>query len=1460
MYIRCRLDDILQVYITARYGEETCNPDKINRTEWDYSQVNKTQFDGAQGPGVKASVVEFLVLLGINAGALIFGYVSYRWKAHQLTKVKNLVGDDEKTVAENENQVDYQLVGWRLQVEKKSDFDLHLAEFRDEEEKAVVWDDKTSSLIGSRASGQQIEDVTLDKVLFTEDDVNTQRKNYFRTKDKQSFPLKRIRVRDFDIRTEGGHRLSGKLKAIVESRHPTGTVEKARQTCKYSIHQCTCCELRCCNKGSAASCRRLDAAQEGPEGSTCAVKCCGKERRCKRICRPPGFAPYKMSIQLRRLRGALYGHESSSSEEEESDDEESATQTNSPNRRSLLKRGRSRAKSMGHGLTAMKDKAENSMVGQGVKKTGRVLKKTAMKGLEVMPDTAVAAAAGLASHTAELAKKGLVAVPLLPFNDEKKIDLPSYMQLLRLLVQTPDLTSLDIQGCDYPLEYFLQDDILEAIPLGRRGKHMTDLEEITIDFTSSIADAKSYVTIRRFSNAKLVVQRIREAALKDEKVLDLKKKKPPDEETDAADAQGSKKRCCWRSKSFVDANEAHHADKDRAKHDTADTVELYPDHLYLLMGYLKKLGRFDSDEANVKQPTLARSTSGTMKQEVQTKKRSRSTPDDSFTWAPKLETLDLSDNTHLIAESHSYQSIEALKRIENKQRAAHKLKFERVQRMQQKNEAEKGNSLQTALQLTVENTMVKEQNDAKLLRAESQAADTMSIWLRVCEGLRENTNICRVRLSNIGMGPAAMELLVHQLLHSKQYPGFGQSLKELDVSRNPLGRVGKATLAESFRMADGLRSLDVLTVSLGRNTDKIHKLSCTVLACKDLHDADIGADGIMGGANDVYVIVSVKDHNDKRTSVIKEGGISPSWDEQQTRHFHWGLDHLTTMNIWVMDQDVLKDDLLGETTIQMTEREGEEWGAPGGKEEWFKLTKNGKNAGEVKLALRWEQSKYVPQALNRTNNSLDLSDRSLTSEDTAFLGGWLHHCRATIEEILINGNPDFVGESSMEGGTAAGEEMLMRVHHFEQFCTALEETTISSLRFSEIGMGPEAAKKLLQLLSTSYGAKLKELDLTSNALGKNGKQTVCKVIAKAQNLEILLIDLGSGPRNEKKAEMTRPSDSTKCQIHFADEHWQLTPDDVEVLAAWVKHCKRSVVSIDLSNNVELANETAIKSLAADNSVVVQRLTHDPWSTFCGALTQTKVLTTLKLRGVGAGVNCAYVLAHAMNAKNGQLGKTLTELDISGNELATDGKDALVGPNGALQGSSIETLCVDFGSGRKTLSKISPALDLSRETSADGDGLVVDDSVTIAGWLTHCSSTVKTLNLSNNPKLIDHHTRSWGQLCETLQGIDITQLRLANVGLGADASAMLAGALQSDGKLRGSLVTLDISRNPMRMGKRSIFAALPGTAITYLVVQIGSDEGFALDATNSDSIKLCETDLQPEDAALLAGWTSHVKDR
>lgn len=1363
------LNGFYAVYITARYGEATCNPDSINST---YFNASETFFDKEHGLGPKTqtSVLEFFVLLGINFGTVLGGYFTYWWKKRQLVLIKS--GQEESVVEKYSTEVDYQLCSWRLEVEKKSDFEMYLSEFRDEAEAKTT----------QQASGQQIEEVTLNKVLFTERDVNNQRKTLF----NNPWQVKTLRVKSFDVRTEGGHRLAGKLKSIVESRHPSTKVARFKQSIKDSINRNTGCMMK-------------------------KYICCGKAKQCKAMCAPPGFAPYKMSVEFRRLKEALYGHIDSSDEE---DDPVAEMESGSGERKHFLQKGRSRAKSMAHqavdSAVAVKTVLVDNAITQGVKK-GTLA-------------------------TAALAKKGLQAVPLMPNisrSGPKLVEDAQYIQLLKLLVQVPDLTSLDIRGCDYPLELFLQDAILDEIQVDSKGRLMTDLSCLTIDFRIAAADRRSYVTIHKFATAKAIVERLR----------------------DAAGGKDGRKQAAWDLSSMPE--------------------QLCPEHLYLVMGYMKMCGTYSAAVADDPQTTPTRGV-----------KSHTAVTDGMAGWAPHLVELNLSGNSHLIGEGHTHRSLHGLKGVEH--RALHKLSHQRT--------AVKGAFDLATFALETADIVEKARDDKEeVLHAEGTQAQTMDIWKQLCEGLRENTKVRHLRFSDVGMGPVAMEIFVKELLHPVDYSAFGQMLLALDVSRNPLRREGKAQLAEALRFGGGLKNLEKLTISLGDDVSKSFQLNCTVLECRDLEDMDLGAASFHGantGANDVYVTLSIKGEHPKRTSVIFEGGSAPKWSEELSadgvqsvclRSFTWCLDHYTKMEVCVMDKDSVKsDDLLGVTTIDLSEKTTKAMEGDEAEGQWFSLNMNKKKAGQVKLKLVWKQVQSVPQTLTRSEPKLDLSTRSLSSQDTAFLSGWLHHCRDVITEVRVDGCPDFVGEkgvpgSSREKFSTNADEKFVRVSHFEEFCTALKETKVSSLKFEHIGMGPLATIKLYELLETPYGSKVKLLDVSANNLEDTGKRTVCDMIAKTVHLGELIMDLGNGPSgHHENTKHLKRGNGASCVIDFSDHDWKLQPADVNVVAAWTSHCKKKVTKVLLNNNESLANESSITTLGSDNAVVPLKLKPnakpDPWSALCVALGRTEKLETLGLKGVGAGANCARVLAHVMIADDMDKGRKastplamlLKDLDISCNPLPAEALELLVGPSGVLQGSAIEKLCVDLGDSTVTFDKAEAALKLKNRN------LQPSDMITVAGWMLHCRGTIHSVDLSDNIGLISDEgstlqtpawKKPWEVLCKSLGELEVTDLSLAHIGLGAEASSELALALSSeDSKLRSSLIKLDISRNPLKKGKNAIFAAIPGTAISRLRVPIGSDEEAVLDSTDSFSIALQHNALQPEDAALLAGWTVHIKDK
>ena len=498
----------------------------------------------------------------------------------------------------------------------------------------------------------------------------------------------------------------------------------------------------------------------------------------------------------------------------------------------------------------------------------------------------------------------------------------------------------------------------------------------------------------------------------------------------------------------------------------------------------------------------------------------------------------------------------------------------------------------------------------------------------------------------------------------------------------------------------------------------------------------------------------------------------------------------------------------------------------------------------------------------------------------------------------------------------------------------LKSTHVSAYLLREIGLGPTSARIIVEELFGDKHRRLRALDVSGNNLGPAGKQAVAIMVRQAPQLQKLVIDLGQ----INARELNRTAQACKLDLRGCG----LELGDIWVAAAWVELCSSTLTVVDLSNNPSMTNDNNIRSLAqrTDSTVVPQRCQEDSWSSLCMALRETEHVQSLFLSNIGAGANCARVLAFALTAttknKFGQrsvpLATRVTDLDISGNPFSRSmaGLEALLGPDGALQGSAINKLRIDLGclpaetSGHRsmvqwfsgseqqtdieTLTRSTEPLELQLRNR----NLSARDLVTIAGWLKHCSRTtiVKSLDLSENPEvvgeaLLRHHTNIRGQLscwqrfCGVLCNLELQVLRLADTGLSVVSSEILAEALRASHdqqhcnagmaidhqsvehlgdvpvgsssaheqtsnsacKLRETLVALDISgaQNPLGMGKYAIVDALPGTKVQTLTVQIGSDTAAVLDARCS-SIDLSHKQLQPDDAALLAGWTAHVEQQ
>ena len=96
-------------------------------------------------------------------------------------------------------------------------------------------------------------------------------------------------------------------------------------------------------------------------------------------------------------------------------------------------------------------------------------------------------------------------------------------------------------------------------------------------------------------------------------------------------------------------------------------------------------------------------------------------------------------------------------------------------------------------------------------------------------------------------------------------------------------------------------------------------------------------------------------------------------------------------------------------------------------------------------------------------------------------------------------------------------------------------------------------------------------------------------------------------------------------------------------------------------------------------------------------------------------------------------------------------------------------------------------------------------------------------------------------------------------MGPFSADVLAKALDAEREspLRQTLTDLDISTNRLSTGKQALFATIPGTQISKVRVNLGTDDISSTLDKNDDELDLRSKALGNEDSALLAGWIRHV---
>ena len=125
------------------------------------------------------------------------------------------------------------------------------------------------------------------------------------------------------------------------------------------------------------------------------------------------------------------------------------------------------------------------------------------------------------------------------------------------------------------------------------------------------------------------------------------------------------------------------------------------------------------------------------------------------------------------------------------------------------------------------------------------------------------------------------------------------------------------------------------------------KLSLTVI------EARLERDTETFGKMDPYVVI----HNRMqrlRTTTQESAGKEPTWNETLELDVKYIGDD---MKIWVMDEDVTNDDLIGEASVKLSSL-----CVNGGLDDWWTITYKGKKAGMLHMKGDWTPSSSNPLA------------------------------------------------------------------------------------------------------------------------------------------------------------------------------------------------------------------------------------------------------------------------------------------------------------------------------------------------------------------------------------------------------------------------------------------------------------------------------------------------------------------
>jgi hypothetical protein len=710
-----------------------------------------------------------------------------------------------------------------------------------------------------------------------------------------------------------------------------------------------------------------------------------------------------------------------------------------------------------------------------------------------------------------------------------------------------------------------------------------------------------------------------------------------------------------------------------------------------------------------------------------------------------------------------------------------------------------------------------------------------------------------IRMRGVGMGPRAGSELV-TLLSSD----FGNNLKKLDISKNPLDQ-SRNLLADALSSKSAARNLHELTVDLGSSERTLqmpkkrdeagspqdcnlrlrglemvgHKDAALVagwmIHCKELLTAIDLSD------NPLFVDESLAEE-DSETDSADEERLSYSKTSDAWKRLCNALCQTSIQQLFLCDigmgpkaaQEFAKHIIATKTskfggclykTLQHLNITGNALEALGKKSIFACII--GTNIETVVVDLGNRPGTAKKQTLERKRKELDLSAQHLGPSDAFALAGWLIHCQSYLRKLILAKNPMLVDEHAISSisdsecvnDTALGDE-LSSAAAFHHLCSAMRKLALEEISLQHVGLGAHSASALAEILQDQdslINTSLQNLDVSHNLLGTIGKKSLFAGLDRTQ-VKTLRVDLGRSKDPIKQAVTLSTAQSDALDVSGR----QLHPEDLVLLAGWLTHSKANY-TLNLDQNPALVGE--IPDINSDGQLLPWEHGRALWLAFCKSLSATSV-KTLKLCNIGMGPKCLDILTNVITSwvtLSGISNKGLADAVAPGDQVVQAGKPkacgvvALKGDKGATA-LTVRVQSGTFSAGEITVTPQVDDAPAFRATAA---------AVAFTGINTLRSLSISQNALLSTPGHGDHH--EFVNFCSVVKASLLQELKIANCGLGPDAIRVVGALLQeqagevdtgSDTKrshkqrpaaksrtadlevIDGNITAIDISHNPI----------------------------------------------------------------